>query len=344
MLDDDDRTVKGREAMNLRRQDFLLLAMLAAASTPASGQTAAPAAGPTDSAPQAPSIPNFSGIWGQPYLFPGFASPPTGHGPLANTSRRRQIYGVDGPLAPGEEGALAANNNQLVADYTDPILKPHAAAAVKKHSEIELSGHAAPTPGNQCFPEPVPYIFWNFGILVLQQPNQITILYDEDHQVRRVRMNKSHPAQVMPSWYGDSVGHYEGDTLVIDTVGIKADRPFAMLDTYGTPYSHALHVIERYRLLDYEAAKAGQAHAWRELYRLPGPGEGWSPDPNYKGKGLELLFTIEDDGVFTAPWSGVVTYRRPLATTWPELVCADNRREYYAGKETAVPTAEKPDF
>ena len=46
--------------------------------------------------------------------------------------------------------------------------------------------------------------------------------------VRRVRMNQLHPAQVTPSWYGDSVGHYEGDTLVIDTVGVKTG-PLAMV-------------------------------------------------------------------------------------------------------------------
>ena len=50
---------------------------------------------------------------------------------------------------------------------------------------------------------------------------------------------------VTPAWYGDSVGHYEGDTLVIDTVGIKVG-PFAMVDMYGTPHSAALHVVERY--------------------------------------------------------------------------------------------------
>ena len=59
-----------------------------------------------------------------------------------------------------------------------------------------------------------------------------------------------------PSWYGDFVGHYEGDALVIDTVGIKVG-PFAMVDWYGTPHSEALHVVERYRLLDHEAAKEG---------------------------------------------------------------------------------------
>jgi hypothetical protein len=69
-------------------------------------------------------------------------------------------------------------------------------------------------------------------------------------------MNVPHRAPVTPSWYGDSVGHYEGDTLVFDTVGVKIG-PFAMVDFYGTPYTQALHVVERYRLLDYEAAKEG---------------------------------------------------------------------------------------
>ena len=49
-------------------------------------------------------------------------------------------------------------------------------------------------------------------------------------------MNQPHPVRVAPSWYGDSVGHYEGDTLVIDTVAIKIG-PFAMVDMYGTPHS-----------------------------------------------------------------------------------------------------------
>jgi hypothetical protein len=76
-----------------------------------------------------------------------------------------------------------------------------------------------------------------------------------------VRINQPHPAHVTPSWNGDSVGHYEGDTLVIDTTGIKVG-PFgatdlrAMVDQLGTPHSPALQVVERYRLLDHDAAKA----------------------------------------------------------------------------------------
>jgi hypothetical protein len=80
------------------------------------------------------------------------------------------------------------------------------------------------------------------------------MIYRQGHELRHVRMDEPHPAQLIPSWYGDSVGHYEGDTLVIDTVGIKGG-PFAMVDMYGTPHSPALHVVERYRLVDYDEAK-----------------------------------------------------------------------------------------
>jgi len=157
-----------------------------------------------------------------------------------------------------------------------------------------------------------------------------------------VRLNEPHPAQVMPSWYGDSVGHYEGDTLVVDTVGIKTDRPVAMIDMYGTPYTQALHVVERYRLLDYEAAKEAQEQAGKENVRIPG----WAPDPNYRGKGLQLQFTVEDQVVFTTPWSATMTYRRPLSPLgqWPEIVCAENAAGYDRGEKAAVPTADEPDF
>jgi hypothetical protein len=107
----------------------------------------------------------------------------------------------------------------------------------------------------------VPLILENTSMQIIEQPDKITILYSETYEVRRVRMNQPHPVQVMPSWYGDSVGHYEGDTLVIDTVGIKVGSfptpgLYSMVDLFGTPHTSALHVVERYRLLDHEAAKA----------------------------------------------------------------------------------------
>jgi hypothetical protein len=316
--------------MNLQPRDFLLMVTLAGlAATPAWGQSVAPSIGPAGRGTQsAASIPDFSGIWTHPSL--GFESPVSGPGPVLNKSR----------LPNG-----ASNFDRLVGDYTNPILKPQAAEVVKKRGEISLSGRAFPDPDNQCQQQPVPYVFWNFEIGILQQPDRITILYHHDHQFRQVRMNQPHPAQVTPSWHGDSVGHYEGDTLVIDTVGIKVGR-FSMIDRLGTPYTEALHVVERYRLLDYEAAKEAQERGQKEWPRIPS----YAVDPNYKGKGMQLQFTVEDEGVFTMPWSATITYRRPLHTTWEEFVCAENIQEYYAGheyyseKDATVPTADKPDF
>jgi hypothetical protein len=90
--------------------------------------------------------------------------------------------------------------------------------------------------------------FFQLGMQILQQPNEITFLYLRDHEFRHVRLNQPHPAQVAPSWYGDSVGYYEGDTLVIDTVGVRADRPLAMLDFCGTPYFARCGALQAARL------------------------------------------------------------------------------------------------
>jgi hypothetical protein len=217
-------------------------------------------------------------------------------------------------------------------------LKPRAAEAVKRHGQLELSGAGAPTPTIQCWPEPVPYIFNGVAMEMLQQPDKITFLYPNDHQARRVRMNQPHPAKVTPSWYGDSVGHYEGDTLVIDTVGTRTDRPFAMIDLYGTPYTDKLHVVERYRLLDYADAKEGLERDAKENRRAP-----VGIDRSYRGKHLQLQFTVEDPGVFTMPWTATITYGRG-SDEWPETVCAENTHEYYNNKESDVPQADKPDF
>jgi hypothetical protein len=292
----------------------------------------------------ATSIPDFSGIWAH-LSIPGLEPPLSGPGPVVNKSRIRQPFGTDGRPLQAANAPLVSNFGQLVGDYSNPILKPQAAEVVKKHGEISLSGVGYQTPSNQCWPGGVPFVFWNIGMRMLQQPDRITILYSNDHEVRRVHMNRSHPTLVTPSWYGDSVGHYEGDTLVIDTVGIKVG-PFAMVDQYGTPHTPALHVVERYRLLDYEAAEEAEQRGARENLRLQLAGVGFAPDPDYKGKGLQLQFTVEDEGVFTMPWSAAITYRRPLSPLggWPEFVCAENPHEYYTGRDAAVPRADKPDF
>jgi len=309
------------------RRDLILsmaLAATAAAAAPAFGQTAPPAA-VTPSAPNAASIPDFSGAWSHPGL--GFGPQLSGPGPVRNKSR----------LPSGQ-----SNFNLLVGDYTNPILKPEAADVVKKFGEISLSGVAFPDPDNQCLQNPVPYIFWNFSVRVLQQPDKVTFVYQHDDDFREVRLNQRHPATVIPSVHGDSVGHYEGDTLVVDTIGVKLG-PYRYIDRFGTPYTQALHVVERYRLLDYEATKEALELAAKEW-----PGAG-SVDPNYRGKGMQLEFTVEDEGVFTMPWSATITYGRDAKQDWDERVCAENvqhdyEARFYSDRNAHLPTADKPDF
>jgi hypothetical protein len=291
-------------------REFVLSAALAAAlATTALGQTAAPAA-----------VPDFSGIWWHPSL-PGPEPLASGPTMVINKVRRNGV----------------SNYDQLVGDYTNPILQPWAADVVKKHGELSLAGVTYPNPANQCWPEPLPFIYKNFALQLFQKPDEVTMLYEQDHEVRHVRLNTSHLAHVTPSWHGDSVGHYEGDTLVIDTIGQKTGA-FAMIDLYGTPYTEKLHVVERYRLIDYDEAKEGLERDAKENQHAGG-----NIDRDYRGKHLQVRYTVEDEGAFTMPWSATVTYGRG-SEQWPEIVCAENTHEYYNNKESEVPSAAKPDF
>jgi hypothetical protein len=303
--------------MDSRLKFLLAMALAGAIATPALGQTASQSAA---------SIPDFSGIWLHPGL--GFGPPLSGPGPVRNKTR----------LPSG-----ASNFMLLVGDYSNPILKPEAAEVVKKFGDLSLAGRVTPDPDNLCFQDPVPYIFWNFNVQLLQQPDKVTLIYQHDNDFRVVRLNQSHPATVIPSLHGDSVGHYEGDTLVVDTVGVKVG-PYRMVDRFGTPYTQALHVVERYRLLDYEATKQALDLAAKEW-----PRAGGGLDNNYRGKGLQLEFTVEDPGVFTMPWSATITYGRNENQFWDERVCAENVQHdyqfnYFSDKNAHLPTADKPDF
>jgi hypothetical protein len=282
--------------------------------------------------------PGPGGIWGNPYLY-GIELPLSGPGPVVNKTRRKQAFDVDGRPIPAANALLVSDARQLVGDYSNPILKPETAAIVKQRGELARAGVGYPSARNQCWPQGVPFIFTNYALQLLQQADKVTILYDEDHEVRRVRLDQPHPAQITPSWYGDS-----GDTLVVDTVGFKIG-PFSAVDQFGTPFSPALHVTERYRLVDYQAARAAQQRSGMENSRagFGAVAEGWAPDPGYKGMGLQLAFTVEDPGVFTTPWSATKTYRR-VSRDWPENVCAENPHRYGTDRDPALPTADKPDF
>ena len=281
------------------------------------------------------SIPDFSGIWGRNWVF--FEPPSSGPGPVVGKLPRSPIS---------------------VGDYGNPILGPPAAEVVRKNGELELSGTVVPNPHNECRLEPTPFsLGLQMGIQVIQQKDKAVLLSLHDHQVRHVRMNVPHSDPPTPSWHGESVGYYDGDTLVIDTVGQKVG-PLSMIDAFGTPFSETLHVIERYRLIDGMLARDLQQKHESTYFGGPSPftNEYWRGDidPDTTKKGLQVEFTVDDPATFTQPWSGRVTYRRVLGE-WPESVCAENTHgsgtsEVVVSTSTCifasclVPRADRPDF
>lgn len=265
--------------------------------------------------------------WGKnAFNFEGMSSGPQ---PLRNLSR----------LPNGK-----ANAGQLVGDYRNPILTPEAAAVVKEKGELAIAGKGFPNSQDQCRPMAPPFAFamqLGFAMLPTRGGN-IVVVYDQNMNVRHIRMNDTHPANVVPSPMGDSVGHWEGDTLVIDTVGIKTDF-FTSVDRFGTPQSELMHVVERYRLIDGASAKA-QIDKYETSEGTVGGGNrvaGYNPDASLNG--LQLEVTLEDPKVFTAPLTARVTYRR-LISNWQELVCADNPIEHYKDEWIGLPIADHPDF
>ena len=115
--------------------------------------------------------------------------------------------------------------------------------------------------------------------------------------------------------YGESVGHYENDTLVVDTVGLSADT---FIDNYRTPHTTQEHVVERFKLAE-------------------------------GGKMLQVDIRVEDPGAFTMPWSARQTYRlgQPLESLHGQLleaICSENNEVLIDATVATTPKADKPDF
>src|SRR5579862_6429214 len=122
-----------------------------------------------------------------------FEGMPSGPQPLLNLSR----------LPNGK-----ANAGRLVGDYGNPILTPEAAAVVKQKGELAIAGKGFPNAQDQCRPIAPPFAFaMQLGFEMLPATNgEIAILYDQNMNVRHIRMNGAHPANLAPSPMGDSVG------------------------------------------------------------------------------------------------------------------------------------------
>jgi hypothetical protein len=235
-------------------------------------------------------VPDFSGYWEKPGNESGRMFQPPGSGP--------------GPVMRAPDAGEFS-----IGDHTNPNLTRRAADAVKTFGDRGRAGIVELPAWSLCWPSGVPLVL-NMAepVQFLQTPDQVTILYTRDMQVRRIDLNRAHPAMVKPSWYGHSVGRYENGDTVVETQGQNA---LALVDRFGTPRSEKLRVVERYRL---------------------------SPDR----KTIRVDFTVEDPEMFKAPWSAHVTYERSDMPIH-ERICAENNKNPDGG-EFPVPTAAKADF
>jgi hypothetical protein len=254
-----------------------------------------------DAVPATQSAPDFSGIW----------------------ARERELWlqpvadeGVGIPIEPilvrGRD-----RNNIYAGQWDNPILQPWAREIVKRNAESELAFKHVFTADDTCWPSGVPQDANRPDALqFIQTKDRVMIIHQRDQQVRWVWLNQSHSRDVKPSWYGESVGHYEGDTLVVDTIGQKQHR-MSVVDPFGTPHTDKIHVVERYRTYS---------------------------DP--LGKGLEIVVTVQDEGAFTMPWKGFATFR-PLRgrDKLEEFVCAENNRTFADGSTFGtIPEEKTPPF
>lgn len=215
-------------------------------------------------------------------------------------------YDPKHPYVPNNRGAQPTYR---IADLTHPNLKPWVKERMKKDNDEVLAGKIGFTARSSCMPAGVPG-FMGYGgatpVYFVQTPKQVWMIFSGDQQVRRIHMNVPHSAKPKPSWYGETVGHYEGDTFVIDTIG-QNDKTF--VDNYRTPHTEKLHVVERWRMID-------------------------------DGKRMEVRFTVTDPDTYYEPWTGLRHYRR-VQQKYQEEVCAENNFHLF---DYGIPVANKPDF
>jgi hypothetical protein len=251
------------------------------------------------------AVPNFSsGDFPWVPTSPEYAPPASGPGPVtydhAQAEATRNVV-VQGRMRP--------------ADLSNPNLKPWVIQSLKKINDEVLAGKLRYASRASCRPPGVPeFLVHGAGfeaIHILQTAKKILLISEADTQIRHIYMNVPHSRHPTASYYGESIGHFEGDELIVDTIGFN-DKTF-LDDRYDVPHTTQLHVVERFKQID-------------------------------DGKGLEVNFTVDDPGAFNAPWSGIVRYRHPAQPRrLEEDSCAEQTAAGF-GENFPVPVAGKPDF
>jgi len=230
-----------------------------------------------------------------------FLPPASGPGPV--TSEK------DHPYVPNREG----QPTYRIAEVNNPILQPWVVERLKKANDSVRAGKVPFIPHERCWPGGVPgfEVYTRVRpIYFLQTQKEVTIVDELDHQVRHVYMNVPHSAHPISSWYGESVGHYEGDELVVDTLGLN-DKTF--VDNYQTPHTDQIHVVERFKLIE-------------------------------DGKILQATVTVDDPGAFKMKWSAMQRYRRGEVRPMTELSCAENNYDFLGYEVMPIPEAKSADF
>jgi len=207
-----------------------------------------------------------------------------------------------------------------VAVTDNPILQPWAKKIMDDANQKVIAGVIPFNSPARCFPGGVPGILLFPGepMEILQTPKEVWLLWKRDSQIRRIYLDVPHSKNPGYSWYGESVGHYEnGDTLVVDTIGLDDKGPFGPVDHFRTPHTKQLHVVERFKL-------------------------------KKDGKGFDVLMHIEDPGTFTTAWDAMVSFERgntQRTDHWEEDICAEAGDGLIPTPDLVpIPRATKRDF
>jgi hypothetical protein len=197
---------------------------------------------------------------------------------------------------------------------TPPPMTPWAKA---RYDEAKPGyGPKAQAGGNdpilKCYPTGIPrIIFFPQPIEIVQTPDRVFMFFEREHEFRQIWTDgRSHPKDVEPTWMGDSTGKWDGDTFVVDTIGLTEK---SWLDFYGDPHSDDMHLIERYTRVDHDS--------------------------------LKFQVIVEDPKAYTATWVGdTKTYKllKGKKAYMDELPCIPDEEDSFTNRIRMPAAGQKP--